>query len=156
MTGAQRIVMSNALLLTDVKQQISNGHNAIIRLKGYSMRPFVENERDMALLFPVETGELNVNDAVLAEIAPNHYVLHRIIRLEGNHVTLMGDGNVGVTEHCKRTDVIAKVRAFIRKGHSRPDYTDGWKWRVYSAIWTRTVPLRRYLLFAYRLLHPRK
>ena len=36
----------------------------------------------------------------LREVAPKHYVLHRIVKIEGDHVTLRGDGNLA-EEHCK-------------------------------------------------------
>ena len=68
-----------------------------INLKGISMRPFLESDRDKALLAPV--GKVKVGDPILAEIDPGHFVLHRIVRLEGENVTLMGDGNL-TYEHC--------------------------------------------------------
>lgn len=124
---------------------------ATINLRGRSMRPFLEDGRDKAILQLVKSSEYSKGDAVLAEIHPGHYVLHRIdsIAADGS-VTLMGDGNLGY-EHCLKEDIRAKAIGFIRKGREKADMTTGRKWRTYSWLWTRLKPLRRYLLFA---MHP--
>lgn len=151
-TTAEHVVISTKVYFDAVKKDLGQGRSVIIPLKGVSMRPFVENLRDKALLVAVPPETLCVGDAVLAEIAPDRYVLHRIIRREGDRLTLMGDGNVRGTESCRAVDVVGRVEAFYRKGRQKPDLTSGLKWRLYSAVWTRIRPLRRYLLFAYRHL----
>ena len=111
------------------------------------MRPFLENDRDKALL--VKPSTIKVGDPVLAEITPRHFVLHRIDRIEGDNVTLRGDGNLGV-EHCKKENIVGAVIGFYRKGRNKMDATNAWKWKSYSFIWTRLLPIRRYLLGIYR------
>lgn len=140
--------MANAVLLPEVVKMLDEGHTVTLPLKGFSMRPFLEDSRDKALL--QKPKSVNIGDAVLAEVHPRHYVLHRIIKIEGDQVTLRGDGNIGI-ENCRLGDVKAKAIGFYRKGRAVADMTDGRKWRVYSWWWTRLFPLRRYLLFA---LHP--
>ena len=134
-------------VLDELKQHPDK--TATINLRGRSMRPFLEHERDKALLaLPKEAPRKG--DAVLAEISPGHYVLHRIVSIDGDRLTLRGDGNLS-DEHCRLEDIRAKAIGFYRKGHSKLDATDGRKWRIYSWWWTRLYPIRRYLLF---LLHP--
>lgn len=151
-SASEHVVISTKVYFDAVKKDLGQGRSVIIPLKGVSMRPFVENLRDKALLVAVPPETLRVGDAVLAEIAPDRYVLHRIIRREGDRLTLMGDGNVRGTESCRAADVVGRVEAFYRKGRQKPDLTSGLKWRLYSAVWTRIRPLRRYLLFTYRHL----
>lgn len=139
---------ANDQLFPHIVEMLNAGHTITLRLKGYSMRPFLEDGRDNALLCKPTT--VSCGDVVLAEIRPGVYVLHRIVRLEADRVTLRGDGNIG-TEQCRLADIRAFAVAFYRKGRSVPDYTSGKKWRIYSALWTRLLPIRRYLLFAYRL-----
>ena len=67
---------------------LNEGHTVTLRLRGYSMRPFLENDRDKALL--VKPSTIKVGDPVLAEITPRHFVLHRIDSIEGDNVTLRG------------------------------------------------------------------
>ena len=118
-----------------------------INLKGISIRPFLESDRDKAILAPI--GKVKVGDPVLAENYPGHFVLHRIVKIEGENVTLLGDGNLAC-EHCKMEDLRASVVGFYRKGSNHLDRTDGKKWKIYSWIWTRLRPFRRYLLAFHR------
>ena len=117
-----------------------------IPLRGISMRPFLENDRDAALL--TLPDNVKVWDPVLAEISPGHFVLHRILKIDGEDVTLMGDGNLRC-EYCKLADIRAGVVGFYRKGRKKLDRTDGLKWRTYSWIWMHLLPLRRYFLSAH-------
>ena len=141
------IQFANAEFLPEVVKILNEGHTVTLRLRGYSMRPFLENDRDKALL--VKPSSIKVGDPVLAEVNPLHFVLHRIDSIEGDNVTLRGDGNLGV-EHCKKENIVGAVIGLYRKGIKEIDATDAWKRRTYSYIWTRLLPLRRYLLGAYR------
>ena len=138
---------SNAVFLPEIIRLIQEGHTVTLQLRGFSMRPFLEDGRDKALL--TQPHDIKVGDAVLAEVSPKHYVLHRIIKIEGDTVILRGDGNLA-NEVCHLGDIRASVIGFYRKGREKLDKTTGKKWRIYSAIWTRLYPIRRYLLAFYR------
>ena len=142
--------MPNAEFLPFVISELQSvkGKTVTLPLRGRSMRPFLEDQRDKALL--CATDSIKVGDAVLAEISQGLYVLHRIIAIEGNHVTLRGDGNLN-EEHCLTEDIKAKAIGFYRKGRNKADKTDSMKWRVYSFVWMKCYPIRRYLLF---ILYP--
>lgn len=142
-------MMANDVFLPQVVALLAEGHTVTLPLRGRSMRPFLEDGRDKALLETVKETP-RVGDAVLAEIWPGHFVLHRIVDICNGTVTLRGDGNIG-TETCRLTDIRARATAFYRKGRSTPDSVYGRKWRLYSWLWTRLLPVRRHLLFA---LHP--
>lgn len=144
---ANEVHFSNAELLPEIVRLLNEGHTVTLNLKGFSMRPFLENDRDKALL--VKANNPKEGDPVLAETNPGHYVLHRIIKIDGDRVTLRGDGNLGV-ERCRLENVCGSVIGFYRKGRTKLDRVDGRKWKVYSWIWTRLYPVRRYLLAAYR------
>ena len=146
-TNIREVQFPNAVLLPEVVRMLNEGHSVTLRLRGFSMRPFLENNRDKALL--KKAGEVKVGDAVLAEIEKGKYVLHRIVKIEGDNVTLLGDGNLR-PEHCKTSDIRASVEGFYRKGKEKIDPTDGRKWKIYSFVWMRLRPLRRYLLAFYR------
>lgn len=139
--------MANAILLPEVVRLLNDGHTVTLPLRGYSMRPFLEDGRDKALLHKPEA--INIGDAVLAEIFPKHYVLHRIVAIDGDHVTLRGDGNLA-TESCRLADIKATAIGFYRKGRQTLDSVDSKKWRIYSRLWTFLFPIRRYLLAFYR------
>lgn len=151
------MLVPNNILIPMVRKLLDEGHATVtLPLRGRSMRPFLEDGRDKALLalpealHPGNPQVLQVGDVVLAEIAPEHYVLHRLIQIEGDALTLLGDGNLSV-EHCLRQNVLAVALGFFRKGRTKADYVEGRKWRIYSWFWMRLRPVRRYLLF---LFHP--
>lgn len=143
----KKVQFANATFLPEVVKLMDEGHTVTLRLRGFSMRPFLENDRDKALL--TKAKSFNVGDAVLAETEPHHYVLHRIIKIEGDHITLRGDGNLS-EEHCRREDVKGFVIGFYRKGRTKMDKTNGLKWRIYSFVWMHLYPIRRYLIAFYR------
>lgn len=148
------IQIPNSLIIPQIIDLLNNGHTVTIKLKGTSMRPFLENNRDKAVLEKAVPGRLKVGDPVLAEVRDKVYVLHRIIKIDGNAVTLQGDGNLSV-EHCHINDIHGIATGFYRKKHNYLDKTDGLKWKAYSFIWMKLHPVRRYLLAIHRrlLLH---
>lgn len=148
----KRVEFPNHVIIPIIIEELHKGHTATLNLRGWSMRPFLEHDRDKALL--CLPGEVKVGDPVLAEVPAaqgdgTRYVLHRIIRIEGDEVTLKGDGNLN-EEHCLKSDICAAVVGFYRKGRKTLDRTDGWKWRIYSWWWMRLTPIRRYLLAFHR------
>lgn len=143
----RRIELPNEVLLAQVREVIREGHTATINVKGYSMRPFLEHCRDKVCLSPV--GTLAVGDAVLAEIAPGKYVLHRIITLNGDYVTLMGDGNLRGVEHCRREDVVGVVELYYHFGREIAAGNPALKRRI--RLWRKCLPIRRCLLFVYKV-----
>lgn len=146
-TETNKVQFENAIFLPEIVKMLNEGHTVTLTLRGNSMRPFLEDCRDKALF--VKPSTIAVGDPVLAEIAPKHFVLHRIVAINGEAVTLLGDGNL-LTEHCKKKDIVGAVIGFYRKGRNTLDRTDGWKWRCYSYVWTSLRPIRRYLLGIYR------
>lgn len=138
--------LPNDAWLGEVSQMLSEGKPYAIYVKGYSMRPFIEHTRDRVFLEKRDTYD--VGDAVLAQIAPGHYVLHRIIEKKGDHLTLQGDGNVHGVEHCQIQDVSGVVTQYIRP--NRTISADDPKLIRRIKLWRRLRPIRRYLLFVYK------
>ena len=145
----KNVQFDNALFFPLIIEEIKKGHTVTINLRGRSMRPFLESDRDKALLTKPEN--LKEGDPVLAEVEPGHFVLHRIWKIDGENVTLMGDGNL-TYEHCTTKDFRASIIGFYRKGRTTLDRVDGSKWKIYSWWWIHLTPIRRYLLAAYRYI----
>ncbi len=147
--------LPNNVLLGAVKDAIRKGHTATITVIGYSMRPFVEHLRDKVLLDT--PAEATIGDAVLAEITPDTYVLHRIIDViphawdtDLDKIILMGDGNTNGTEHCLRKNLCGKVTQYIRPG--RTIQADNPSLVRNVRLWRRLLPVRRYLLTLYNAI----
>ena len=145
--AVRRMEVPNAVLLGQVKEAIREGHTATINVKGYSMRPFLEHCRDKVRLAPFT--DLKVGDAVLAEISPDKYVLHRIVEIEGDVVRLMGDGNLSGVEACRKADVVGMITHYTRRGKTIPASDPRLQRSV--RLWRRLLPVRRYLLYIYRI-----
>ena len=153
--GKEVKTFSNSVFLPEVVRLLNEGHTVTINLRGVSMRPFLEDKRDKAMLR--KAGRLKKGSPVLAEIRPGFFVLHRIIKIDGNTVILRGDGNLN-TECCLVSDVKAEAVGFYRKGRELLDRTSGLKWRIYSFLWADLLPLfgRRCLLYLYRRVKDRR
>ena len=138
--------LPNEAFLGLVSEKLAEGHTAVIWVKGYSMRPFIEFGRDKVKLAIAPI--YRVGDAVLAEIAKGHYVLHRIIKAEGDSLTLQGDGNVRGVECCTIADVRGVVTEYIRPNRTLSADDACLKRKI--RIWRALRPIRRYLLFLYK------
>lgn len=144
----QRIELPNDAFLGLVSEKLAEGHTTVIWVKGYSMRPFIEFGRDRVKL--AANARYNIGDAVLAQIAPGHYVLHRIIAINEGNVTLQGDGNLHGTEHCMMQDICGAVTEYIRPGRTIPASDPTLCRRI--RLWRRLLPIRRILLLIYKSL----
>lgn len=138
----------NKIMLGAVFTFLERGKDVTINVKGRSMLPFLVGGRDKVVLTAPKAG-LHTGDAVLAELCPGQYVLHRIIALEGEDVTLMGDGNLRGTEHCKVQDVRGIVTQYIRPNRTILAADRSLQRRI--RLWRKLLPVRRYLLFLINL-----
>ena len=132
--------LPNEIFIPEIARLVAEGKQVVFTPTGVSMRPYIEGGVDSVTL--VRPDDLQVGDIVLAEVAPQHYVLHRIYALQGDAVTLMGDGNLQGNEHCTRSNVLAKVSAIHSpKGRHKP-LTRAWLWR--HILRTRRLWLKIY------------
>lgn len=148
--------MRNDVFLPLAVSYLDTKESVKIPLKGFSMRPFLESDRDIAVLVKPHAPVLYEPVLVEADIenplthqTEKRWILHRIIEINGDNITLLGDGNLS-PEHCKTADIRASIKGFYRKGRSEMDLISGRKWKVYSFFWVRLRPIRRYLLFIHR------
>jgi hypothetical protein len=139
-------VVPNEILLDEVKDLINEGHPVIIKVRGNSMLPFIIGDKDSVRL--IYKASYKVGDIVLAEVSKGHYVLHRIFSMFGNRVTLMGDGNINIYEHCKISDIVAGVDVIYHNGVEKSPYKKFTETQV--QVWKKMHPIRRWLLAVYR------
>lgn len=142
----QRIELPNDAFLGLVSEKLAEGHTTVIWVKGYSMRPFIEFGRDRVKL--ATSSNYCIGDAVLAQISPGHYVLHRIIAIDGDNVTLQGDGNLRGTEQCLLQNICGVVTEYIRPSRTIPASDPTLCRRI--RLWRRLFPVRRILLLIYK------
>ena len=131
-------VLPNEILLEEVGTLLGEGREVAFTPKGTSMLPFIRGGKDTVTLKKLDSVE--VGDIVLVRLADGRYVLHRVIKIDGDDLLLMGDGNVYGTESCTLADVMGTVVLINKHKPSR------------GRIWRWLKPVRRYLLGIYRRL----
>ena len=148
MTETTVKTLANNIVIKDAIALVREGRRVVLPVKGFSMNPFIIGDREsVELVSPHQP--LKVGDVVLAWVNGTHYVVHRIIGIDGDKVTLMGDGNIAGVEHCT-TDEVAAVAEYVvaPSGKRRYLYTDG-RMR-FARLWGRLLPVRRWILTIYR------
>ena len=133
-------VVANQVLLEDAAKLMEEGREVNFTPLGSSMLPFIRGGKDSVVLRKMPSVE--VGDIVLVRLEGPRYVLHRIIRKNGDDLTLMGDGNIAGTENCSTYDVLGTVTAIL-KGKRKVIPGKGVWWRALK-------PIRRYILAIYR------
>lgn len=125
--------IANDVLLAEVCAALAAGKQVRLRVKGHSMRPLIRGDADTLVLVP--PGVLRKGDVVLARIGGDRYVVHRIVGIDGDSITMKGDGNLYRTEECRRKDISGKAMAVIRNGKQRSLTSFGamlharlWRW----------------------------
>ncbi|MCQ2184717.1 MAG: S24/S26 family peptidase [Bacteroidales bacterium] len=115
----EKLILPNEILIEETAKLLDEGTQVILCAKGNSMRPYIRDGKDSVLL--VRADSVQPGDVVLARIAPKRYVLHRLRKMEGDVLTLKGDGNLDGTEKCRRQDIIGVATRIIRpSGKSVP------------------------------------
>jgi len=142
-------MITDTVILDEAVRLVSDGVSVTLPVNGRSMLPFIIGGQESVILQKPDT--VQVGDVVLAWVEGCRWVVHRIIRIDSDRVTLMGDGNIVGTEHCTVADVKARVTHVVDvKGQPHDIYN---RWRTLGAkVWWRLRPIRRYLLFIYRKL----
>ena len=142
--------VDNDILIPEIDILLQQGKDVRFTPAGFSMRPFIEGERDMVVLRHLPS--VRIGDIVLAQITShlspvtsNPYVLHRVIAINNEILTLQGDGNLSGTEQCLKQDVVGTVVQIIRPDGRNKRLTRG-------RLWYYLRPFRKILLKIYRHL----
>ena len=139
--------VTDNIVLEEAVRLVTEGLSVTLPVDGRSMRPFIIGGRESVILQkPVAP---KVGDVVLAWVEDRRYVVHRIIRMEGDRVTLMGDGNIVGTEPCKVGDIRAVATHVVGANGKRRDLYTPWRRRA-AKVWWHLLPVRRYLLYIYK------
>jgi len=141
--------MNDNGFIEEAVRLVQKGVTVTFPVTGQSMLPFIIGGKESVILHA--PGLIDVGDVVLAWVDGNRYVVHRIIKLDYDRVTLMGDGNVRGTEHCRLNDIKARVTHVVSADNKKRDLYS--RWRVLAAkLWYWLRPIRRYLLAIYKRL----
>ena len=142
-------MMDGERIIEEAIRLVEDGVCVTLPVDGHSMLPFIIGGRESVILQKPTAPK--VGDVVLAWVEKCRYVVHRIIRIDGDHVTLMGDGNLSGTEHCALKDIKARVTHVVGADEKPHDLYCRWR-RVAARLWWHLRPVRRYILAIYKRL----
>lgn len=139
--------MTDEQIIQEAVRLVQDGVNVTFPVKGRSMLPFIFGGRESVIL--QKPGSLQRGQVVLAQVGPDRYVVHRIIKIEQGRITLMGDGNICGTESCTPSNVLAIATHVVdEKGKRRTLESKGQMFK--AKVWYRIRPLRRIILAVLR------
>lgn len=142
------ISLPNEILIPQVCQVLADGQEAVLNVRGSSMNPFIDGDRDSVVL--KKETDYHVGDIVLAQIGEGVYVLHRILELKSDGtVVIMGDGNLQGREHCFRNQLYGRAIEVVKPSGRHKSLISPKAMRQ-ASVWRRLLPIRRYLLAFYR------
>ena len=142
------IAASDDEILAEAIRLVGEGIAVTFPVNGRSMLPFIVGGRESVVLEKPRPAQ--VGDVVLAYVENNRYVIHRILKIDGEKVTLMGDGNLYGVEHCHIQDIKATATHVVGKDGKRRSL-DSRQSRRHAGIWRKLQPIRKWLLLAYRI-----
>lgn len=131
---------SHTEIFSVVRDILLEGQSVKVAVKGQSMLPFFISGSTITLR-PIESDDFQKYAVVFAD-AGDHFVVHRIIALEGDNVTLLGDGNIYGTETMSRSKVYGIVDC--SKVHI-----------LLAKLWLAMRPIRRFPLAIFRRITPK-
>lgn len=129
-----------------IKQTVENGKSARLTITGFSMYPLLRGGSDDIILSAPQT--IKKYDVVLFERENGDYIFHRVIKVEGNILTIAGDNETKKEFPVSKDKVIAKMTAFVRSGKTHA--TNALWYMAYSRIWLLIFPIRH---IAAKFLH---
>ena len=127
--------IANRELFAIVRDTLLEGKTVRVAVNGQSMLPFFRSGSTITLR-PVREEDIRKYGVVMAD-AGHAFVVHRIIDVKGDAVTLLGDGNIYGTEQVSRDKIYGVVDC------SPPHL-------FFAKIWLWLRPVRRFPLAIFR------
>lgn len=106
---------------------------------GVSMYPMLRNRRD-TIVISADHSNIKKYDVVLYKVQ-NRYVLHRVIKIEVDHLVIWGD-NCIAKEVVKPEQILGVMTAFFRD--DKEISLQGLGYWLYVRIWHYLHPLRNF------------
>lgn len=131
---------SNKEMFSIVRDLLLDGSTVTVAVKGQSMLPFFLSGSTV-VINPIKEEDFRKYSVVFAD-NNGHFVIHRIIAIDGNRVTLLGDGNIVGTETMTKDKVYGAIKCSTLH-------------IFFAKIWLWMRPVRRYPLAILRRVLPK-
>lgn len=127
--------IANRELFAIVRDTLLEGNTVRVAVNGQSMLPFFRSGSTITLR-PIKDGDIRKYNVVMAD-AGHAFVVHRIIEVGEDNITLLGDGNYNGTERVTRDKIYGIVDCSTLH-------------LLFAKIWLWLRPVRRYPLAIFR------
>ena len=128
--------------MSSIKQELLSGKVIIAQTKGVSMLPLLLEGKSYVVVESVNR-DLQVGDLPLFIRSDGSYIIHRLVKIEGNRYYTLGDncirGEVSTREH-----IIGVVKEINRNGVLFS--VNNKKYLRYSSFWMKTSAIRIFIL----------
>lgn len=134
-------IISNEDYFKEVQRILGEGKEVRIRIKGGSMRPFIQ-DGDSVVLSVYQGQSLALGCNVLVK-DKDKFVFHRLVSKKNGQYILAGDGNLVLREYITAADIIAVAsRHYPKNGDIAIDIESRWA-RLRGLAWYHIRFLRR-------------
>ena len=111
------ISLSMRELMPLVEEELKNGKEVMLPVKGVSMNPFLRHNRDSIILTALNGREIKVGDLVMFRRDDGSYAMHRIYKkYADNTFDIVGDGQVACDKGICYDMLVAYVPRAVRNG----------------------------------------
>ncbi|MBQ7856723.1 MAG: hypothetical protein IJ348_06390 [Alistipes sp.] len=131
--------VNNRAMFSLVRDLLLDGSSVTVTVRGQSMLPFFRSGSTV-LLRPIRSEDFCKYNVVLADTGQN-FVIHRIIEVGDEQITLLGDGNIYGTETMSRDKVYGVIDCSALH-------------LALAKIWLWMRPVRRFPLAIFRRITP--
>ena len=128
---------------------VEEGHEVSMLVSGSSMSPFLIHLRD-TIYFKQPDRPLRAGDIVFYQRDSGQYVMHRILRVREEVYDIIGDAQTQIERGVRRDQIFAIITRVKRKGKLIGP-GDFW-WTFFARVWTKLIPLRPLIAWAYARL----
>lgn len=139
-TNSRRVI-PNRELFTVIRDMLLEGQSVRVAVEGQSMIPFFRSGSTVVVR-PLRDGDLRKLNVVFADTGRS-FVIHRIIAIDNERVTLLGDGNPRTPEVVERKKIYGIVDC-------SPLHL------ALARVWVWMRPVRRWPLAIFRRIIPNK
>ncbi len=139
MTKNKEVTVKMSNLSPLICEMLESGGCAEITVTGNSMRPMLRHRVSRVRL--AAPGELRTGDVPLYKRSNGSFVLHRIIRINGDEFTMCGDNEGFPEPGILRDSIVAVMTHFSREGKKWTPCTST-LYRIYIRLWMLSRPVR--------------
>lgn len=143
-TPPKKTAVPIEVLMPLMLEHLASGQSVAFSPQGESMLPMLRSGKDSVILSPAPE-RLKKYDVALYQRENGRYILHRVVKVEGDAYVMIGDHQLRFEGSVSHSQILAVVTAFYRNGKYHTVTEPGY--RLYCSLMNHC---RRAYLFVAR------